>query len=149
MLQVSYTIVNPEIDLEIKETFKSKQLFKKHLCYLLDGRLYKVLIIHNPEKVKLTAKIEYNTEKHGRLSGVMSCHKKVGIFIDNKAPRALMKHISSFHNLSWWGRFRNLAASNGTKIQQQYTEKKRFSSKYTIYTYTPCTAYEAMINATP
>lgn len=149
MLQLSYTIENPEIDLEIQKIFSSNQLAKKSLCYKLNEESYHILLIHNPERVKLTSKVNYNTSEHGPVSFVASCNKKVSIFVDKKAPRALIKHISSFHNLSWWGRLQSLVISNGSKIKHQFTEKKRFSTKYTIYTYTPCSWYEAMINATP
>jgi len=149
MPQLSHSIKNPEIDVEIQEIFRSHKLAKKLLCYELNEQTYNVLLIHNPEKVKLTSKVDYNTSKHGLLSGVMSCNKKVCIIVDKKAPRALIKHLSSFHNLSWWGRCWNLLTANGRKLQQQYTEKKRFSSTYTTYTYTPCSVYEAMINAKP
>lgn len=149
MLQLSYRIENPEIDLEIQEIFRSTKLVKKFLCYKLNGKSYNFLLIHNPEKVKLTSKVAYNTSEHGSLSFVASCNKKVCIFVDKKAPRALIKHISIFHNLSWWSRCWNFFISNGSKIQHQCTEKKRFSTKYKIYTYTPCSWYEAMIKSTP
>ena len=150
MLQISHTIENLEIDAEIEEIFRSHKLAKKFLCYKLDGKLYNVLIIHNPEKVKLTSsKKVFNTSEHGPLSFVASCNKKVCIFVDKKAPRGLIKHISSFHNLSWWSRCWNFFISNGTKILYLAHEKKRFSLESTTYVYHPCSWYEAMVDATP
>lgn len=149
MSQLSHRIKNPEIDAEIQEIFRSNKLAKKLLCYELNEQSYNILLIYNPEKMKLTTKVEYTTKKHGHLSGTASCSKKVCIIVDKKAPRALIKHLASSHNLSWWGRWRNLIIANGRKLQQQYTEKKRLSNSYTVYTYTPCTFYEAMLNAKP
>lgn len=149
MFQLSYSIENPEVDIEIQEIFTSTQLTKRLLCYKLNEKLYKVLLVHNPEKVKLTSTVNFNTSEHGRSSCVASCNKKVCIFVDNKAPRALIKHISSFHNLSWWDRCWNLSVCNGSKLRAQITEKKRFSTSYTIRTYTLCSWYEAMMNAKP
>ncbi len=149
MVQLSYSIENPEVDVEIQEFFTSTQLAKKLLCYILNEKLYHVLLIHNPEKVKLTSTVNYNTSEHGRQSCVARCNKKVCIFVDNKAPRALIKHLSSFHHLSWWDSFWNFSVCNGSKLRAEITEKKRFSTSYTIRTYTLCSWYEAMMNATP
>lgn len=76
MFQLSYSIENPEMDVEIQEIFTSTQLTKKLLCYKLNEKLYKVLLVHNPEKVKLTSTVNFNTSEHGRSSCVASCNKK-------------------------------------------------------------------------
>ena len=149
MFQLSDSIENPEVDVEIQKIFTSDQLAKKLVCYTLNGKVYNVLLIHNPEKVKLTSTVYFDTKEHGRISCVARNNKKVCILVDHKAPRALIKHISSFHKLSWWDRCWNVAICNGSKLRTEITQKKRFSTKYTIYTYTPCSWYEAMINAKP
>ena len=149
MPKISYSIKNPEMDKEIQEIFRSNKLVKTLLCYKLKGKSYNILLIHNPEKVMLKSKVTYNTSKHGRLSVVAQCKKKICIIVDTRAPRALIKHIASFHNLSWWDRFRNLKTFNGSKVGHQVTEKKWYSDVYKIYTYTPCSWYEAMMLAKP
>jgi hypothetical protein len=142
---------NPDVDAEIQTFFTSTQLARKFLCYELDGEFFNVLLIHNPNKLKLKSVISFNTQKHGLITSTLKYKKKIGIFVDKKAPKQLINHLLKLHHLSWWDRWRKLVVSNGDKISVEHTALKHgFSSVgYKISKYTPCSAYTAMVKATP
>jgi hypothetical protein len=145
----SDTFENSDVDVEIQTFFTSTQLSRKFLRYELDGKFYNVLLIHNPNKLNLKSVISFNTQEHGTLTCTLNYNKKVGIFVNKKIPQELIDHISNLHPLSWWDSWSELVISNGEKVSVDHTESDGFfSGSYTIYTYTPCTHYTAMMNAT-
>lgn len=138
-------IENPDVDCEIQNLFKSKQLEKKHLCYELDNEFYKVLLIHNPKKINLKSTLKFNTFRNGTLKYTLSWNSKIGIFVDKKAPKELIDHFSNLYALSFWDNLLNISASihNGDRKEIYY-----YNYPYE-YTYTPYTWYTFMMNAKP
>lgn len=134
-------IENPDVDVEILTFFTSDQLVRKSLYYQLDGNFYKVLIIHNPEKLKLKSTLSFDTMESGRLSHTVNWGSKIGIFVDKKAPQELIDHISKLYELSWWDSYWNLSVHNGDKITIA-----RSQGSWT-YTYTPFSWYTFMLYA--
>lgn len=146
---------NHDVDVEIQTLFTSTQLARKFLRYELDGKFFYVLLIHNPNNMKLKSVISLNVSETGgtRLINLtVNYDKKVGIFVDKVAPQELIDHISKLLHISWWDKWLgwDTVISNGTMITFDHSSLDGgFSGTYTIYTYSPCSYYKAMKNATP
>lgn len=136
-------IENPDIDAEIQTLFTSSQLTRKSLFYELNGDFYSVLLIHNPEQLKLKSTLDFDTWENGRLSYTTTWNSKVGIFVDKKAPQELIDHISQLYELSWWENYWNVSIHNGDKVSVSYSKNTR------TYTYTPTSWYMFIFNAKP
>jgi hypothetical protein len=134
-------IENPDTDVEILNFFTSNQLAKKFLEYELDGKFYRVFLIHNPEKLILESTLSFDTWTHGFLSHTLNWSSKIGIFVDKEAPQELIDHISQLYELSWWDSYWNLSIHNGDKVSITY-----FNGSIK-YTYTPYSWYTFMLNA--
>lgn len=104
-----YELENPNVDAEIETIFSSTALNKKNLYYHLNGEFYKVLLIHNPEKLPL--------QSVSRHAQVITWNSKVGIFINKTAPKELLDHLSQLSGLSWWDAYWNLSIHNGDGVQ--------------------------------
>tara|TARA_B100000989_G_scaffold136632_1_gene101496 strand:- start:369 stop:851 length:483 start_codon:yes stop_codon:yes gene_type:complete len=155
MLQ-SNSITNYEIDEEIQHIMNSDTVIRKNIQYRLVkasifGRrqevIYNVSIMYNPENYEIKSKISYNTDKHGNLTCTKIFKKKLTIATDKRAPKALIRHLLSLYNLSWWYRLKNVSILNGSLIAHGVRQKKRFSSEMIYFTYYPCTVYEALNKA--
>lgn len=139
----SNSIENAELDKEIYSLFKSDNLAKKSIFYELSGKLYKVLLIHNPKKINLDATFSFKSREFGMISVSPKWSSKVGIFVDRKAPQELIDHISKLIELSWWDYYMSFVILNGDSVEVTHIDYGY------EYIYKPITWYEVMLNAKP
>lgn len=116
--------LNDAFDAQIKEAFSSADIVNKVFYYQINGKDYKVRIIHNPGKIGLVA------AKALRNNDIISLNfsSEYGILVDNPAPSEFIDHLTTLipppPQLSWWewlwSEGNNSKASNGAPVR--YTD---------------------------
>ncbi len=142
-VQATERIDDPEVIASFEEMFASTTLRSKEVYYDLDGELYQVLIIHNPEGITLEAKKKFNTKECGDLTRAVTWNKKLGIFIDRPAPQEVIDSISEIIAYSWWDDFWNVTIYNGDTVNV-YSQPTSY-----YYKFSPFTWFELMEEAKP
>lgn len=133
-VKFSNEIDNPLFDTEIREIFASNQLINRVFHYQLEGKIISVRIIHNPEKNTLSWTRTFQ-ESFGKFKTfTLNWTNKYGLFFNEKAPQALVDHLSQLVPSSWWDWVFNFKIYNGTPVT--FTEVEHHGSYNTKTTYT-------------
>jgi hypothetical protein len=102
-------------DEKIWDCFSSKELVNRVFYYTINGKDYKVRIIHNPEKARLTATQQINTfEYKGPMTLTRS--ERYGILVDKPAPKELIDQLTNLTNAGWWDWYFSFYINNGGKV---------------------------------
>ena len=116
---VASTIEDTTIDEEILKDFSSETFVNKVYAYRLEGQLYLVRILYNPQGETYKATRNYNLTGKGRMDISITWDKKYGIITDRKAPQELIDHLVALADSSWMEWWFNFGLKNGTYVQYQ------------------------------
>lgn len=111
--------INDSINDEIMESsFHSTTFAHQVIYYHLKNRYYQVRILHNPEGRTFSATKKFRLEGRSLQEFSISWNKRYAIFVDEKAPKELINHLSaSLKHLSYWNWYFNFSLENGTDVE--------------------------------
>lgn len=116
-IRIAYTIQDPETDQQVQEIFGSNSFVNKVFHYRLEGKHYKVRVMHNPEKRTFSSTREYWLDYSDTpVPYTLSWSCKYAIMMDRQAPQELIDHLSKFTRASWWDWYYNFQVANGTYV---------------------------------
>lgn len=137
---VGTTIEDTNIDEEILKDFSSETFVNKVYAYRLEGELYLVRILYNPQGETYKATRNYNLWGKGRTDISITWDKKYGIITDRKAPQELIDHLVALADSSWMEWWFNFTLKNGNLVH--YVEESySYTSTWDLDTWFLYTEY--------
>lgn len=113
---IAETIADSKNDAEVQNVLRSTGFEGGVFHYQLDGKQYMVRVLHNPAGQTFSATRGYYLRGNNPKPVTISWNYKYAILMDKQAPQALIDHLSSFVQCSWWDWYYNFQVSNGTDV---------------------------------
>lgn len=138
----NFTLLHPvsiankidEPDARVRAAFSSTVFTNEVFYYYLEGKYYKVRILHNPEERSFSATKRYRLALDRPAADyTISWKYKYGIIVDEQAPQELIDHLAELAQTSWWDWYFNFKIYNGSYVE--YKEHNYGFNSTTTTTY--------------